>query len=278
MNGPDGLGGDTGSGAPDASEGMDLDSILGGTSPNGDTTSGAEGGFGGRGEGATGQSNAFRFAGRSWGDQKQAEAAWNKMYGGYSEQKGLINQLRQVAQKDPELASRLASSDPKLASILAKFGIEAAEAEARGLEGRRGGEDQPGMEDIRREIGVERHQNRILREEWAFERKLGRPITEREQQAVYKMLERSENLTYDEAYFLAHRQQIMKQQAQQRAAGAGAAPPEAGGRPKPPPRSMPGSAAPGKKSVADMSEQEWKENLRQSGAIKDLLSRGMSNR
>ena len=39
---------------------------------------------------------------------------------------------------------------------------------------------------------------------------------------------------------------------------------------------MPGTPAPGKKSVADMSEQEWKDNLRQSGVVKEILSRGMS--
>ena len=276
MNGPDNLGGDTGSGAPDASEGMDLDSILGGTSGDTDTASGAADGLSRQGDGSTGQSNAFRFAGRTWGGQKQAEAAWNKMYGGYSERQGLVNQLKNVAQNNPELAAQLAASDPKLAAILAKLGIEAVEADSQDMDPR-GGREQAGMDDIRHEIGVERHQNRILREEWAFERKLGRPITEAEQQAVYKQLERSESLTYDEAYFLAHRQQIMKQQAQSRAA-SGAATPDMSGRPKPPPRSMPGTAAPGKKSVADMSEQEWKDNLRQSGAIKDLLSRGMSQR
>jgi hypothetical protein len=133
------------------------------------------------------------------------------------------------------------------------------------------------QEDFRREIGIERHQNRILREEWAFERKLGRPLSEREQQAVYQQIDRSENLTYEEAYFLAHREQLLRSRAQAGAQAEGAtAPMQGSSRPKPPPRSMPGTPAPGKKSVKDMSEQEWKENLRQSGVIKELMSRGMS--
>lgn len=275
MNGPDGMGGGDVGGSPDASGGMDLDSLLG-TSPSGETTQGLQGGMPGQGDDLGGMSEPYKFAGRTWkGGQKEAEAAWNKIYGGYSERQGLVNALKSA---DPETLAIL-SRDPKVAQILAKFGISAAEAQAQGLMDRRGGEQQMSPEDYAKEIKLERHQNRILREEWAFERKLGRPISEREQQAVYKQLERAEDLTYEEAYFLAHRQQILKQQAQARAAGTvPPGVPQEGGRPKPPPRSMPGTPAPGKKSIADMSEQEWKENLRQSGIAKELLSRGMSSR
>jgi hypothetical protein len=275
MNGPDGLGMSGGAdGAPDASGGMDLDSLLGGTSPQGETTPGLQDGLQGQGDSFSGGSEPYKFAGRTWkGGQKEAEAAWNKIYGGYSERQGLVNALKGA---DAETLAVLAR-DPKVAQILAKFGISAAEVEAQGLMDRRqGGEQQMSHEDMQREIKLERHQNRILREEWAFERKMGRPVSEREQQAVYKQLERSEDLSYEEAYFLAHRQQILKAQAQQRAASGTAAPglAQEGGRPKPPPRSMPGSAVPGKKSMADMSEQEWKNNLRESGLIKEMLSKG----
>jgi hypothetical protein len=36
---------------------------------------------------------------------------------------------------------------------------------------------------------------------------------------------------------------------------------------------MPGTPAPGKKSLGDMSEAEWKANLKESGIVKELLSK-----
>ena len=257
-------------GAPDATAGMDLDGLLGGTSPSGETTPDLQGGFAGQGADQGAAAEAYRFGGRTWkGGQREAEQAFNKLYGQFSEQKGLINALKGADAETLAILSR----DPKFAQILSKLGIQAASQQ---FDAEQGEEREMSLEDVKREIAMERHQNRILREEWAFERKLGRAITEREQNAVYKMLEKAENLTYEEAYFLAHRQEILKRQAQaQTGAGAPAAP-SGSGRPKPPPRSMPGTPAPGKKSVADMSEAEWKDNLRQSGIVKELMSRGMS--
>jgi hypothetical protein len=274
MAGPDEMGGMNGAGgSPDAGDGMDLDQLLGGTSGDTETTSGLQGGLPGQGADLSGQNAAFKFAGRSWkGGQREAEGAFNKVYGKYSESQGLINQLKQIAQTDPELAQQL-MQNPQLAGILAKLGVEGAEQSIRGGNQR---QESLSAEDYSRELKIERDQNRILREEWSFERKLGRPITEREQQAVYKQIERSENLTYEEAYFLAHREQILKRQAQAAAGQGQGLPMQGGSRPKPPPRSMPGTPAPGKKSVSDMSEAEWKDNLRQSGIVKDLMSRGMS--
>lgn len=277
MAGPDEMGGSGMGGTPDASEGMDLDRLLGDTSSEmGETTPDLRGGLPGQGA-DSGQNAAYKFAGRTWkGGQREAEGAWNKMYGKYSESQGIVNQLKQIAQNDPELAAQLAQ-DPRLAGIFAKLGVEAAEKEFRGDPRQGNSRNSVSGEDFQRELGIERHQNRILREEWAFERRLGRPMTEREQQAVYKQIDRSENLTYEEAYFLAHREQIMKRNAAQANVGGGpGGNPQTGGRPKPPPRSMPGTPAPGRKSVSDMSEQEWKQNLRESGIVKELMSRGMS--
>jgi hypothetical protein len=274
MVGPDNMGGDNGAaGTPDAGDGMDLDQLLGTSSGQGETSQDLRGGLPGQGDDQSAQNAAYKFAGRTWkGGQREAETAWNKMYGKFSESQGLVNSLKQIVQTDPELAAQLAQ-DPRFSNILAKLGVEAAEKEFRG-DGRQ--EGNVSREEYSRELGIERHQNRILREEWGFERKLGRPITEREQQAVYKQLERSENLTYEEAYFLAHREQILKRQAQAAASQGQGMPANNSGRPKPPPRSMPGTPGPGRKSISDMSEQEWKENLRQSGVVKELMSRGMS--
>lgn len=270
----DGMGENGGAGAPGAGDGMDLDALLGDTSPSSETTPSLQSGLPGQGDDLAGGEEPYKFGGRTWkGGQKEAEAAFNKIYGGYSEQRGFINALKEAAKRDPESLAALAR-DPKMAGILSKLGIQAAEQRfQRDLEGER--EETLSHDDVMREIGIERRQNAILREEWAFERKLGRPITPREQEAVYRMIERAENLTYEEAYFLAHREQLLKRQAQAAAASSTPQPgsTQAGGRPKPPPRNVPGSPAPGKKSVAEMSEQEWKENLKQSGIIKELLSK-----
>ncbi len=274
MAGPDEMGGQNGmGGTPDAGEGMDLDSLLG-TSPSGETTGNdLRGSLSGQGDTTSQDMAAFKFAGRSWkGGQREAEGTFNKLYGKYSETQGIVNTLKKIAQEDPEFAATLAQ-DPRFEGILAKLGIENAEREFRGINRQ---QDRVSADDFQRELGIERHQNRILREEWAFERRLGRPMTEREQQAVYKQIERSENLSYEEAYFLAHREQLMRSRAQGAAAQGGPVLPQNGNRPKPPPRSMPGTPSPGRKSASDMSEQEWKDNLRQSGIVKELMSRGMS--
>lgn len=266
----DGQGMDPGAGAPDASEGMDLDSLLG-TSPEGDPTGGLQAGLPGQGaETGAGASQPFKFAGRTFaGGQKEAEGAWNKIYGGYSERQGLVNALKKA---DPQTLAAL-SNDPKIGPILEKLGIQAAQEQFEADE--RGGESgQMSMEDLRMEIAIDRHQNSLLREEMAFERKLGRQMSDREHDAVMEMIARAESLTYEEAYYLAHRQQIMKQTATQNAAAQGAPGASQGGRPKPPPRSMPGTPNTGKKSMADMSEEEWKRNLKESGLIKEFLSKG----
>lgn len=272
--GPDnGMGGADGGALDAQGDSLNLDAILGGTSPQGETTPDLQGSFSGQGGGNQGDGSGYRFANRTWKSQQEAEAAWNKVYGGYSEQRGLVNQLKEVARRDPELASALAASDPKMAQILSKFGIEAATEES-GLDDPRGDgrSNGPSWEEVQHEWGVMQKQGALNQELWDFEREMGRRLSAQERNGILKQIERAENLTVQEAYFLANRTQILRQQAQQNAASAGQAP-QAGGRPKPPPRSMPGTPAPGKKSVADMSEAEWKENLRQSGIIKEMMSK-----
>ena len=79
MAGPDEMGGMNGAGGtPDAGDGMDLDALLGGTSPEGETTQGLQGGLSGQGADLSGQNAAYKFAGRSWkGGQREAESAFN---------------------------------------------------------------------------------------------------------------------------------------------------------------------------------------------------------
>jgi hypothetical protein len=255
-------------------EDLGMDALLG-TSPMGETSGGLQGGIPGQGAPPSAQeSSPFKFAGRTWaGGQKEAEAAWNKLYGGYSERQGLLNALKNG---NPETLAMLAR-DPKIAQILGKLGIEAARekygAQQRGVPE---GAQEMSFEDMRSEFQIERRQNEILRAEMAFERRLGRNLSPKEQDAVYAVLERAGNeISYEEAWFLAHREQLLRQRAQDTSAGGaqGSQAPQQGGRPKPPPRSLPGTPSTGKKSVAEMSEQEWRANLKESGLIKQLLSK-----
>lgn len=260
--------GDYGMGAPDATGDAEIDSLLG-TSPTGETTGGLDLRSSGQGADLTqGAGDPYKFGGRTWkGGQREAEAAWNKIYGGYSERQGLVNALKSA---DPEVLSALAS-DPKMGQILSKLGIQAATEDFQ--DAGREQDGQMSMEELREEIMIDRQTNTIMREQWAFERKLGRSMNPAEETAVLRVIERAETLSYEEAYYLAHRSQIMKQQAQ----GAAASPVDQsaqGGRPKPPPRSMPGTPGPNRKHVKDMTEEEWKRNLKESGVIKELLSRG----
>lgn len=260
--------------SPDASGDINLDSLLG-TSPEGDTTGGLQGGTQQQGVDAQAQAAApFKFAGRTWnGGQKEAEAAWNKLYGGYSDRQGLVNALKNG---NPELLAAIAQ-DPKMAQILGKLGIEAAK-QAYGGQRQMGAQEQMSPEQMVQEFRIERRQNEILREEFAFEKQLGRPLTPKEMDAVYAVLQRAGNeVSYEEAYFLAHRQQLLRQQAQVNAAQQGAQAQQASGRPKPPPRSIPGTPAPGRKSVKDMSKEEWRANLKQSGLVQQMMSKGMSS-
>lgn len=258
--------------ASDASGDISLDSLLG-TSPEGDTTGSLQGGTQGQVADSQSQASApFKFAGRAWnGGQKEAEAAWNKLYGGYSDRQGLVNALKNG---NPELLATLAQ-DPKMAQILGKLGIEAAKQAYGGQRSQAGAQDRMSPEQMMQEFQIERRQNAILRDEFAFERRLGRPLTDKETDAVYAVLERAgSEVSYEEAYFLAHRQQLLMNRAQATAAQQGAQAPQAGGRPKPPPRNIPGTPAPGNKSVKDMTKQEWKENLRRSGLVQQMLSKG----
>src|SRR3990167_4801363 len=104
---------------------LDINAILTGTSEGSDPTGAGGAGTGGEQGSGDGQ-QGFKFGGRSYADQKAAEAAHNKLYGRYSESQGLIKQFKELASKNPARFAELAK-DPEFADVLAKLGIQQAE-------------------------------------------------------------------------------------------------------------------------------------------------------
>lgn len=247
---------------------MDIQSILTGTSGDTETTSGA-----GAGESSLSQQSSgggYTFAGRTFkGGQKEAEAWANKVYGQSTEQKGILNWLKTKGFKDPELLEQLAQ-DPEWADMLGKLGIEFGAEDARNREA-----------DDRRSSGSESSQSimeahkealaglALDREEVAFERKLGRAVTEQEHNAVMGVIERAPSLSYAEAWKLANHDRLLKEAAMR---SQQSAPGRKGNRPPPIP-GIPGVKMDLKKPITEMSREEWRANLKNSEEFGNLMSR-----
>ena len=156
----------------------DISSILTGTSET-ETTSKPEVTSTDQGSGVTPE--GYKFGGRNYKSQQEAEQAHNKLYGKFSEQQSLLNQLR-GALKDPQKASALAK-DPEWATILGKLGVQIAEQEQEAEEAS-APQVPEGMEGFVKEWYVEKESLKLDREEWAFERKLGRALNQEERGAI----------------------------------------------------------------------------------------------
>lgn len=213
---------------------------------------------------ASGQ--AFKFAGRDYANQSAAEKAVKQMYGQYADTKGLVNTIKK-AMNNPELLEAL-KDDPQWAPILEKLGIEAANEDVR-QQSRQTGQPQ-NQEQIYREWQIERDVDRIEREEWRFEKQLGRTLSPEERRNTLQMIKQADTLTFEQAYFLGNREKVMAQ-ARQPAQPVGK---PASNRPAPPPvRGSQGGPVNSKKGVHQMKDAEWKENLRASDEFKEILSR-----
>jgi hypothetical protein len=213
------------------------------------------------------QGQAFKFAGREYPNQQAAEKAVKQLYGQFADTKGIMNTVKK-ALNDPELLEAL-QDDPKWAPILEKLGIEEAGRQVREADRRA---DKPqSQEEVYREWQVEREVDRIEREEYRFERQLGRPMTPTEQRNTLAIIKQLDKISYADAYFLGNRDAVMAQARQPAAPGAG----KPSNRPAPPPvRGSAGAPVNGKKGVHTLSENDWKENLRSSPEFKEILSRG----
>lgn len=219
--------------------------------------------------GGQAQGQAFKFAGRDYANQSAAEKAVKQLYGQFADTKGLVNTIKK-AMNNPEMLEAL-KDDPQWAPILEKLGIESATDEVRRQDRQQAGQPQS-QEQIYREWQIERDIDRIEREEWRFEKQLGRSLTPEERRNTLQMIKQADTLTFDQAYFLGNKDRVLAQ-ARQPAAPAGGAKP-AGNRPAPPPvRGSQGGPVNGKKGVHQMGANEWKENLRNSEEFKEILSR-----
>ena len=215
--------------------------------------------------GAGDQGNLFKFAGREYKSQQDAEKNFKTMYGKFSETQGIVNTVKE-ALKDPDLMEALAE-DPKWASIFAKLGIE---TDTRGVRDGREQEGQPDQE--MHEWRVEREVDRLEREEYRFERELGRPLNQEERLATLKIVSRANSLTFKEAWQLANHEKLLKEARQAQGQMQQGGKPRVN-RPAPPPANVPGSPVNSRKPVNKMTDSEWKENLANDPDLRELMGR-----
>jgi hypothetical protein len=209
----------------------------------------------------------YKFAGKEYPNQQAAEAAYKKLYGSYSETKGIVNTVKE-ALNNPELLEAL-SEDPKWASIFAKLGIDTAIDQAeRSDPSERAQEGSQQYQEQMRQWQIERDVDRIEREEYRFERELGRPLNPQERRATLDIIRRAESLTFKEAYQLANHERLVAESRK-----AAITPRQVSNRPAPPPSRLPGQKVSTQKPVNKMTESEWKANLASDPDIRELLSR-----
>ncbi len=197
-------------GQPDIA--ADIDSILsGGTSQN-DPTPGSALAPQQQGQ----QNQGYKFGGRSYQSQQEAEKAHNQLYGKYSEQQQLFNKLKS-ALKDPE-AYRQFAQNPEWRDILGKLGVEEAEAEYEEAQAQESGGPAiqnlpPQLQEAYRQIQIDRETFKLDREEAGFEKKLGRPVSAEEHNAVMSIIAKADSLTYEQAFKLAFHDKPVKEAA-----------------------------------------------------------------
>lgn len=244
---------------------MDIASMLDGTSGQ-DTT--ADSGNSSANQGSLGQemSDVFKFGGRAYKSQSEAEKAHNQLYGKYSETQNIVKQLK-AALKDPRKLAQF-QKDPEMAPILAKLGIQQAEEEVEAEEAEANSQDQS-PESFIEQLQVDRAGLAMEREEWAFERKLGRPITDEEHDAVMRIIARAGTLSYAEAWKLAFHDKMLRELQQKQKQEA-----EKRNRPKPGPAAgfIPGVKMDLKKPLSQMSPAEAREHLRNSEEFRNLMN------
>lgn len=250
----------------------DLMSILGGTSAGADPAD--NGGASSGGPSDEGQSaQPFSFGGRSYASQKAAEQAHNALYGKFSDQQGILNKVK-AALKDPE-ALEVLSQNPQFSDILAKLGIEQSREE---VEQEVAADPDAGfdwsqvpepMQRAYEEMQVERTVNSLDREERGFERKLGRAITDEEHDAVCEIISKAGSLSFEQAFTLAFHQRMLKDAVSK---AKSAARPPSPARLGPLASMLPGTKIDPKKRPEDMNSAEWREHLRNSPELRQLLS------
>lgn len=243
-----------------------IDTILNPSAPADQGTGKA--GAGGLTGGTPEANSQFQFAGRQWKDQTAAEKAYNKLYGQQSDTNGTLNMIKKIL-SNPD-ALQAAQQDPRWAPILEKLGLQAAEEEIEAEDAQSQGQEVTPQQALQ-EMRTFRATLGIEREEMAYEKKLGRALSDDEHNATMRMIARSPSLSFEEAYFVAHRDKVMREAAQK--AAQNAAPRNSQGRPKPLPRGIPGTSYDLKKPVEQMGADEYREYLRTQPEFQALLNR-----
>ena len=189
---------------------LDINAILtGGTSETSDTTKGTDAAAGGQGS----DGSPFKFGGRSYKTQQEAEQFQNKLYGKYSEGQALLNKLKE-ALTNPDLFKRF-SEDPEFAPILAKLGIQQATEDLnKEVEEDARSSGNVTMEQLQNDIRFDRQAFKLEREEATFERTLKRDLTDAEHNAVVTLIAQVLNLSFDQAWKLAMHDKLMKEAAE----------------------------------------------------------------
>lgn len=247
--------------SPDA--GLDIESIISGTSDEETTAAASE-------QATSGQGTEFTWGGRKYQNRQAAEQYHNKLYGEFSKQKEFMNRLKTLAGRDPAAFAAL-SKDPEWGPILSKLGIQEAEEQVAEDERETDAGGSQGFESLRDEIRVERASMSLEREESQFEKRLGRSLTTEEHNTVMRVISSSPSLSYEQAFKLAFHDKLLSE-AQKKAEDA-AAKRNPQQRPRPGPLNIPGVKIDTKKKPEDMSDAEWRQNLKESPEFRNLMSR-----
>lgn len=205
----------------------------------------------------------FRFGGKEWQSQKAAEEHFNKLSGRYGDVQGTLNKLKAALADGYDISELM--KDPQMAEILPKLGIQVAAERAEERESR---EQQPqDYQGLAAQIRQDRAAFALEREEAKFSKKLGRDLTDKEHNATMSVIEKAPSLTYEEAFKVAHHDELLKQAAQK----AGRAPVNPG-RPKPPPSFAAGKPLNLNKPVHAMSKEEAREAMKAD--VREMMGRG----
>ena len=241
---------------------LDINAILtGGTPDTSDTTKGTDASAGGQGS----DGSPFKFGGRSYKTQQEAEQFQNKLYGKYSEGQALLNKLKE-ALTNPELFKRF-SEDPEFAPILAKLGIQQAKEDLdKEVEEDTRSSGNMTMEQLQNEIRFDRQAFKLDREEAAFERTLKRELTDEEHNQVVTLIAKVPDLSFAQAWKLAMHDKLLKEATEKSTASR-----LQGNRPRPTPPGIPGTNLDLKKAVTEMNSAEWREAVRQSPEFQNLM-------
>ncbi len=245
----------TGQGDTGSDGGFDINQVLG-TSPSDTAGTMGDGQDAAQGQEVQSTGAKFKFGGREWENQQAAEKEFGKVWGKYSDQNGILNKIKS-ALKNPEDIKQL-SRDPLWAEILGKLGVQTATREIDERRERESAEAPQDFQSLRDEVAVERATMRLEREKWGFERRLGRDVSQDEENAILAIIESSPSLTYEQAYKLAFHDKLLKEAAT-KAQGNGR---PGGPRPPPPPSFIPGRKLNLKKPVGEMNREEAREDLR----------------